>query len=290
MHILVTGASGIVGSQVVRELSQHGHQVRAVDNRVLPDDLRALPHVTPVYLDITDPLALLNNSPGVDAIIHTAAVPNLNRTTHAELLRVNVVGTQNVFDAAEAHGVSQVVITSSIGALGFSFPTHTIMPDYLPVDDKHPRRPQDVYGISKIANEESAAAWTRRTGKTTVVIRPPMVVNLERAKQQGWLRRGMERRTETFNQDFWSYVDVRDLARCFRLALETGLSGHHVFFAMADDVFSSLPARELIENHLPDLLPFADNLTGRSLYDLVPARDLLGFTAEYTWRRVLDSD
>ena len=45
---------------------------------------------------------------------------------------------------------------SSVGALGFSFPKHPCLPDYLPVDTAHPRRPQDVYGLSKLMNEESA--------------------------------------------------------------------------------------------------------------------------------------
>ena len=290
MHILVTGACGTVGARVVKELAQHGHFVRAVDNRPLPEDVRGLTNVAAVYLDIADPLALLNNMADIDAVAHLAAIPNLNAGTNAQILTVNVVGTQNILDAAEAHGVEKVVLTSSIGALGFSFPTHPIMPDYLPIDVNHPRRPQDVYGVSKVANETSAEAWTRRTGKTTIVLRPPAVFNLQRAKTHGWLARGPQHRAEQFNQDFWSYVDVRDLAVCFRHALEENVMGHHVFFAMADDVFATVGARELIERHMPDFVRFADNLTGNSLYDLVHARDILGFSAEHTWRSVLDND
>ena len=242
-----------------------------------------------VYADITDPLTMLNAAAGCDAIAHIAAIPSPS-VPPDELLRLNVIGTQNMLEAAAAHDIPRVVLTSSVGALGFSFPKHPCLPDYLPVDIAHPRRPQDSYGLSKLMNEESAHAMTRLTGMTTIVLRPPAVWDLARAKQHGWLQRAMDNRGDEREASLWGYIDVRDQAVAFRLALESELTGHHVFYTMADDLRVNATARELTERHLPDLMPYLDRLTGRTFYDLTPARDQLGFVAERTWRQALEAD
>ncbi len=241
-----------------------------------------------LYADITDPLALLNAARGCDALAHLAAIPHPHLPAD-EVLRLNVLGTQNVLEAARAHGIGRVVLTSSVGALGFSFPTHPCQPDYLPIDTAHPRRPQDVYGLSKLANEESAAAMTRLTGLTTIVIRPPAVWDLVQARRQGWLAHRAQQHGEGYDPSFWGYIDVRDQAVAFRLALESELTGHHVFFTMADDLSVNATVQELTERHLPGLVPFLDRLTGQTFYDLAPAREQLGFAAEHTWRSALEA-
>ncbi len=280
----MTGAAGKIGSHVVLELARHGHSVLALDRRPVSAEVSAVAEV--LYADITDPLALLNAARGCEAIAHLAAIPHPHLPAD-EVLRLNVLGTQNVLEAARAHGIGRVVLTSSVGALGFSFPTHPCQPDYLPIDTAHPRRPQDVYGLSKLINEESAAAMTRLTGMTTIVIRPPAVWDLREAKAQGWL--ADRAHGERYDPSFWGYIDVRDQAVAFRLALESTLTGHHVFFTMADDLSINATVRELTERHLPRLVPDLDKLTGQTFYDLAPAREHLGFTAEYTWRSVLNA-
>lgn len=285
MRILVTGSAGKIGSRVVPELVKHGHSVRATDRRPVAGEIRMIAEV--VYADLADPLAMLNAVRGCDAVAHIGAIPSPS-VPPDEVLRLNVIGTQNILEAARAEGIGKVVLTSSIGALGFSFPTHPCLPDYLPIDTLHPRRPQDVYGLSKLMNEESAAAMTRLCGMTTIVIRPPYVMDLGLAKEQGWLKQFPERTGEQYDSSFWSYIDVLDQARAFRLALEAGLTGHHVFYTMADDFAVNTTALVLAERHFPQLLPDLPRLTGQTFFDLAPARELLGFTAERTWRKALE--
>ena len=287
LRILVTGAAGKIGSCVVMELVKHGHWVRALDRRPLPADVRA--GAETLYADLADPLTLLNAVQGCNAVAHIGAIPNPGLPPD-EILRINVVGTQNVLEAARAEGIEKVVLTSSVGALGFSFPTHPCLPDYLPVDTQHPRRPQDIYGLSKLMNEESAAAMTRLCGMTTIVLRPPAVWDLNQANQRGWLKGAMERHGENRDPSLWGYIDVWDQAVAFRLALETGLTGHHVFFTMTDDLAVNATAAELTERHFPQLLPDLARLTGQTFYDLTPAREQLGFVAERTWRKALEED
>ena len=287
MQTLVTGAAGKIGSKVVPELVKHGHSVRATDRRPVSPEVRAMAEV--LYADLTDSLAMLNAVHGCDAVAHIGAIPSPS-VPPDEVLRLNVLGTQNILEAARAEGIGKVVLTSSIGALGFSFPTHPCLPDYLPIDTSHPRRPQDVYGLSKLMNEESAAAMTRLCGMTTIVIRPPHVMDLDQAKAQSWLQQFPKRNGEQYDSSFWSYIDVLDQARAFRMALEADLTGNHVFYTMADDFAVNSTASALAERHFPQLLPDLPRLTGQTFFDLVPARELLGFTAERTWRKALEED
>lgn len=282
----MTGAAGKIGSKVVAELVKHGHSVRATDRRPVPPEVRSLAEV--LYADLTDSLAMLNAVRGCDAIAHIGAIPQPHGVPPDEVLRLNVLGTQNLLEAARAEGIGKVVLTSSIGALGVSFPTHPCHHDYLPIDTAHPRRPQDVYGLSKLMNEESAAAMTRLCAMTTIVIRPPYVMDLDQAKERGWLSHIPGRTGEQYDSSFWSYIDVLDQARAFRLALEADLSGHHVFYTMADDFAVNATALALAERHLPQLVRDLPRLTGQTFFDLVPARKLLGFTAERTWRKALE--
>ncbi len=286
MRILVTGAAGKIGSKVVLELVKHGHTVKALDHRPLPKEVRAVAEA--VYADMTVSLSMLNAAAGCEAISHIAAIPSPSLPPD-EVLRLNVIGTQNILEAAAAHDIPRVVLTSSVGALGFSFPKHPCLPDYLPIDTAHPRRPQDSYGLSKLMNEESAHAMTRLTGMTTLVLRPPHVWDLERAKTHGWLRRTLERSGEDRDPSLWGYIDVHDQAIAFRLALEADLTGHHVFYTMADDLGVNATVRELTARHLPHLVGDLDRLTGKTFFDLTPARDLLGFVAARTWRTWLEA-
>jgi nucleoside-diphosphate-sugar epimerase len=284
MRILLTGASGGAGRFVLKELVRSGHEVVCVDRRPLDRKL-AGPNVDVRYADIADSLAMMTHTEGCDAVCHLAAYPTPHHVTTTELFRVNVIGTQNILDAAAARGIGKVVLASSIGALGYSFPREPIIPDYLPIDAAHPRRPEDPYGLSKLINEESAAAETRRSGLTTIVLRPPMILDFWAALRRPWTANMPKHRAEHRAQDFWGYIDQRDFALANRLALESTLTGHHVMFTVADDVIADATPQELIERHYPELLPYADKVTG-SFYDTSLAREELGFEARYKWREI----
>src|SRR5579862_4445893 len=222
MKLLVTGAGGRIGKCVSEELLSHGYQVRALDIQTIPKELRDK-GAEIVYADLADPLEALRAADGCEGLIHLAAIPSPMRRTSL-LIDSNIKATYNILEAAQAAGMEKVIITSSVGALGFSFPAHRLLPDYLPVDIAHPRRPQDIYGLTKESNELTAEMFTRRCGMTTIAIRPPFVGDLYWMAEEGWIDRMLDRAEREFRNDFWGYIHTVDLARAFRLAWEAPLA------------------------------------------------------------------
>jgi nucleoside-diphosphate-sugar epimerase len=285
MRVLVTGTAGKVGSQVARELLTHGYTVRGFD-KAPPQGEDLKQGIETVYGDMTSRLDLLRAAENCDAIAHLAAIPNPGHGD-TEIFAVNVTGTAQLLSVAEAHGIKRVALASTCCAFGIFFAHHQIDPLYLPMDEKHPNLPQDLYGLSKLLNEETAAAYTRRCGMTTVSLRLTSVMNLDdNGRWMRWMRKSLHSDAERKN-DLWSYVDMRDAARAFRLALENVPEGTNTTAIIAArDSFTSLDIRDLVRKHFPALAEQVSSLApDASLYDTRRAEEAFGFVAEHLWRR-----
>lgn len=119
MRVLVTGADGMLGSNVVRELLSRNYQVRAF---LLPDSqyksLDGL-DIEKAYGNILKPEEVLAATKGCDAIIHAAANTNIWPDRSEMVRRVNVEGTQNVIDAALHHKVKRFIFIGTANSFGF---------------------------------------------------------------------------------------------------------------------------------------------------------------------------
>jgi len=289
LKVLITGIAGNIGRATARHLLETGFEVRGIDVLPVAKELREA-GLEMVYADVTDWLTMMRVMEGCDAVIHCAAYPTPHGKTASEVLRVNVIGTQNVLEAAVTNSVKKAIITSSIGALGFSFPKHPCLPDYLPVDAAHPRRPQDPYGLSKLMNEESASAATRTHGLTTIVIRPPWVGDFSKMTLNPWLLGRIRDAENRRDNDLWAYVDVHDLAEAYRLAIESDLTGDHVFFVTANDVIARATAEELVRRHFPEYVDDIPKLSGNTLYDIDTTRKMLGYNPTRRWSDFIKLD
>ena len=289
MKILVTGAAGRVGSFVARDLLEAGHSVRIFDQTAPASDLRERCEV--VYGDLLDRFALLRACEGIEGVAHLAAIPDPMGRNAIELFAPNVLGTQLVLDAAQAHDIKRVALASSISIYGFAFQkSGDLQPDYLPIDVAHPLPIEDVYALSKQCNELTAAMYSRRDGMATTCLRLAWVVDL--AKPNRWVRRRIENAADFKDNGFWSYIDVRDAARAFRLALERVETGHHVLLLTARDLLAEQEPRALIERHFPALLPSMDDdfdFARYGFWDTRPATELLGWESKFHWREALDA-
>lgn len=120
VKILVTGATGLVGSVLTRQLAEGGADVRIFRRSSSNLDLLGpcADYVEHAVGDVTDARSLLQAMEGVDQVYHAAAKVGFAPRDRKTLRRVNVGGTANVVDAALRAGVDRVVHTSSMAALG----------------------------------------------------------------------------------------------------------------------------------------------------------------------------
>ena len=175
MRVLVTGGSGHLGKWTVEDLRQD-NEVTVIGRRIvdMPEGVRML------QADHTDLGQVYSAMAGMDAVVHLAAIRSPMLQTPEVVFGSNIMGTFHIAEAAGTLGVKKLIYSSSCSAYGFAFSTEKIVPDYLPIDEAHPMRPQDPYGLSKWLGEEVLEAATRRTGLTTVVMRIPIVLTPDR--------------------------------------------------------------------------------------------------------------
>jgi len=277
MKILVTGGQGKVGRFVVQELLNSAHEVTVFD-RVPGPERGAVRYLVG---DIQDLGQMMEAMHGADAVIHLAAIHNPNIATATMTYQTNVVGTFNVHHAAFRLGIKRVVSASSNAIVGWSY-SDNFVPDYLPVDEDHPLRPEDPYGLSKEIGETIARSYAMK-GLETISLRPSGVVapeELEAIKKTGG------RKASGFQA--YSYIDARDLAVAFRLAVVQPLPGLTVMFVVADDSTIAEPLCELYPRIKPGIGGKASKLTGsRAAYANTRAKELLGWKPMYSWRNDL---
>jgi nucleoside-diphosphate-sugar epimerase len=276
MKILVTGGIGKVGQWVVRDLLDGGaHQVTVFDR--LPGPERG-----PVkYLvgDVQDLGQVIEAMADVEAVIHLAAIHNPNIATASVTYQTNVVGTFNVHHAAFRLGIKRVVSASSNAIVGWSYGEHFV-PDYLPIDEDHPLRPEDVYGLSKQIGETIAQSYSRK-GLETIMLRPSGVVTPEELEQ---IKKEGGRRLSGFQA--YSYIDARDLAVAFRLSVERSIPSGTALFVVSDDSTIAEPLCDLYPRVMPSIGDKACSLTGsKGSYSNSRAKKFLGWQPIHSWRR-----
>jgi UDP-glucose 4-epimerase len=179
--------------------------------------------------------------------------------------------------------VKRVIVASSDAAIGYWDAERPFSPDYLPIDEDHPRYPQDPYSLSKTFSEDLCAAFTRRSGLQTVCLRPCWIWLPD--EDQGY-REALDHPERRW-RGLWVYVDVRDLARAFCLALTAPeLPPHSVCYVSAADVLAREETLALVDRYHSDVTRVdRSRLTGfKSAIDCSRAEKLLGFIPQYTWR------
>jgi dihydroflavonol-4-reductase len=220
VKVLVTGATGFIGSHVARELRERGEEVR--DERV----------------ELLDPRALEEAVAGCDAVVHVAALYSFDAP--ADLIeRVNVAGTRNLLEAAQRAGVGRFLFTSTAGTCG-PVPGRPATEE----DEPPPYELAVAYKRTKIAAErlarEAGAVVVNPTAPIGDGDRRPtptgrMVANVARGRMPAYVG------TTGLN-----LVDVRDVATGHRLALEQGERGERYILGGVNlplaDVFAAIAA------------------------------------------------
>jgi nucleoside-diphosphate-sugar epimerase len=283
VRIVVTGGSGKAGRAVVRDLLEHGHEVLNVDR--VPSAESSGPDSPAPFLaaDLTDfgqALEAVSGGerlPGIEAVVHLAAIPSPVHATPDVVFRTNMTSTHAVFAAAVRLGLRRVVWASSETTLGLPFDRP---PDYAPVDERHELRPESSYALSKVLGEEAARQFSRWSGIPFVGLRFSNV--MEPHDYERFPSFSADAQLRKWN--LWSYVDARDVAQSVRRALEADLAGADAFIIAAADTVMEQPSRELMAEVFPGV-PVRDDLAGHeTLLAIDKARALLGYRPDVSWR------
>ena len=280
--IAVTGGSGKAGRVVIRDLYERGHEVLNIDLVGAPESNHPEDPIPFLRADITDfgqALEALSGGdtlPGIEVVVHLAAIPSPAHSTAAHIFDVNANSTYAVFAAAQRLGLQKIVWASSETTLGLPFPTP---PDYAPVDEAH-IRPETSYALSKVVGEELARTFNRWSGIPIIGLRfSNVMVRSDYARFAAWQD---DPRARMWN--LWGYVDESHVAESVRRALESDLTGADSFIIAAADTVMETPSRELMAAVFPDV-PLADRVTGNdTLLDIGRAREILGYDPQFSWR------
>ena len=222
MKVLVTGATGFVGSVLVPELvSRYG--AAAVDAFVLPGDAPPASWrdagVRVIDGDIADADAVRAAAAGRDRVVHLAGFISYWKGDADRLRRVNEDGTRAVVEAALAAGVERLVHVSSVGAVGFH-------PDGRPADETTPFNwpPDILYMASKRRGQDIVEAAVRERGLRAVILNPASIMgpfdHLPATPHNEIYRRVSGRVQLGCFAGGLAIVDVRDLVALILKALE----------------------------------------------------------------------
>jgi nucleoside-diphosphate-sugar epimerase len=291
VKVLVTGAHGKVGRALVPALMRAGHDVRSSD-RTLPvwDRLEDRREAEDYWqIDLTDVGSVDALVRGCDAVVHTAAIPQpLHHAPHV-VFGNNLMSTFNVLEAAITAGVRRFVNFSSETAPGFIFAHRPFEPDYLPIDEEHPIRPQDSYATAKWFGELLMERAPERADIATISIRPCWVQDVESYERN---LGPIVRDPSVLIGNFCSYVDVYDLCEATVLSAESDLPGHEVLYVASPDTIGGHPLKEIVRRYhgatAVELRPLAR--PDASAVDCSKARRLLGWEPTRSWRDYLDDD
>lgn len=269
-RVVVTGGSGKLGRAVIADLTAHGYEVLNVD---------LAPGAQPfMRVDLTDYGQVNEALSGVDAVVHLAAIPAPGIAPDAVTFRNNVTSSYNVFLAARAHGIKNVVWASSETLLGLPL---DIPPEYIPLDEEHPPRPESAYALGKLVDETIAAQFCRWDPELKMiglrfsnVMEPSDYARFASFDADPALRKW----------NLWGYIDARDGAQAVRKALGYQGKGLEIFVIANADTVMSRPSAELAALSYPDTPVTRDVQGTETLLSIEKARRVLGYEPRYTWR------
>ena len=265
MKILITGACGMVGQDLIKELETK-HELRLVD-QVLPEEATVFagaegrvkaPFRTDfpfIRGDIMDAKTVRNAVKDIDAVIHLAASVTGLPEYGVKTINLNVVGTYLILNEAVKAGAKRFLCASSINAFGTFYWRLSGRPvefKSLPLDETFEPVVEDPYSLSKLVNEHTCAAFNRAYGITTAAFRFAGIWSEDVYKKT--IAEGLSP-TAGWSDDLFQWVHIKDVVCGIRQALEEqNLPGFGVYTLGAADTRCPEPTMEILNRFRPDLV------------------------------------
>lgn len=290
MDIVVFGASGFVGRNLLDELAGTDHDVVACDVEQPSFDIDDAAFAE---VDITDEDAVDDAVSDADAVAHLAAHPLPASTEDPKLnAEINVVGSLNVMDACRRHDVDKLFFSSASSLVGEV--------EEVPVVEDHPAAPQSPYGVAKHAVEEYLAVYQELYDLDYLVFRffnvygpyqypdsgalVPVVLS-RLARDQGVFVTGDGSQTRDF-------VYVRDITRLIVEGLEGDVANEVVNMGRGEDtaILDAIHEMADVVGADPDIdrKPEREDEIDDFYADMTRCRELFGRTPETSFREGLE--
>jgi len=236
VKLLVTGATGFLGSTLVPMLREEGHDVRVLVRSGLP-----FPDAEVVKGDVRDPDSVRRALAGVEGLYHLAGLVSRDPADARKMYDLHVEGTRNLLTGAAHAGLRRIVLASSSGTIGVSRVRRVATEE-----DDYPIEAVGnwPYYLSKIYEEKIAIEFSRR-GLPLVILNPSLLLGPGDARMSSTqdIFRFLMGRIPVMPRGGISFVDVRDAAKAFVAALTRGNVGERHLLGAANWEFTEFFAR-----------------------------------------------
>lgn len=278
IRVVITGSSGRVGRQVMRELMSAGFHCTGVD---VAADIQFNSDGDFLHrrADLTDFGQTVDTLSGCDVVVHLANIAYPGLYPDHRTFSDNVSMNYNVFSAASLLAIPRVVWLSSSAVAGVE--AECAAPERIPITEDQPARLATSYALSKAVSESTAAYFGCRGPSSFIGVRPMLVVYPDDHER---LRAEASDPTQR-RWHYWSYIDIRDLTRLLRLAVEAPPMETTIINATAAD--STLNRATAL--HCAEVFPTVPCDVSTDAFDSLfsgeKAKRILGFEPAFSWRR-----
>lgn len=282
MRVLVTGAAGRIGSSVSSALAEAGYSVVGMDWHT-PSVKDESVFEEFISADVADASAVAVGCRDIVGVVHLAGIASPLGHPAVRVFGNNVLATFTVLEQAAQCGARAAIVASSMSALGFSWASDWVSPIYVPIDEAHPLRPSDPYGLAKQCDEQIAAMFSRRSEIAILAYRFPFTESAELIEERA--QRNLDDPGEGA-RDLWGYLDVRDAADACVVGLERmiaceGVWHYEALNIVADDSLADESIDELIRRYHPTTRVTESIPPRGCAYSVARAECVLGFRARY---------
>ena len=236
--ILVTGATGFLGSEVALQLAEQGHRIRCTrrTNSLIPDIL--LPcQIQWVEADMLDFFALENALTGITQVYHCAAWVSLKQADKKPMIRTNVTGTANLVNLCMEKNI-RLVHVSSVAAVGLAKPGDQITENHhLDRDTEN-----DGYAISKLESEMEV--WRGiAEGLDAVIVNPSIILGANAGTTgSGQLFETVRKGLKFYTAGSSGFVDVEDVAKCMIGLMNSDINGERYIISAENRKYKQITA------------------------------------------------
>ncbi len=259
MKIFITGATGFIGSHLVKRLAQSNHQMRCLVRKTSQAESLKKIGVELVVGDVTDKSSLLAGMEGCHWVFNLANIYSFWEPNNRVYEEVNVVGTRNVMESALEKGIAKVVHLSTVGIFG--------KPAVLPFTEDTPIGPVRFSRYTRTKYEGDIIAWDmyKDRGLPLVVIYPAAVLGPGDSKATGQYIMSLVRGklpAAVMENSVMTFVYVGDVAECIVRAAEKEdnigekyiVGKFQLSFGELNLLVSDIAGIRLPSMHLPDVM------------------------------------